>query len=95
MNKLAQENYKALKKLLIYQLALSKSYLESYCNGLKYNTYTLYDFRIINLGCVRRSGTTSAVAELFGKADVDVIELFPKYDKHMRRLFKHRITFWV
>lgn len=33
--------------------------------------------------------------DYLGKADVDVIELFPKYDKHMRRLFKHRITFWV
>lgn len=50
---------------MIYQLALSKSYLESYYNGTTYNTDTLYDFRIINLGCVRRSGATSAVAELF------------------------------
>ena len=38
---------------------------ENYYNGLKYNTDTLYDFRIINLGCIRRSGTTSAAAELF------------------------------
>ena len=61
MNKLLNENYKTIVNLLIYQLALSKSRL----NGNRSAFDTLQELRTINIGCIRGSGTTQAVAELF------------------------------
>lgn len=61
MNKLLNENYKTIVNLLIYQLALSKSRL----NGNRSTFDTLQELRTINIGCIRASGTTQAVAELF------------------------------